>query len=153
MEEFSQEILFNPEQDDFEHPIYIKVVLSIFSVSIMISSYIVIRRLLIFVKRPNRRILDFIVGFQSSITIVEVFICTAFFNLIIWAKVPRAFVGEVGCYIGNFLYFFKSPYCNSHSFFISLFRYICICHPKKLSTCKISPEVSLKYVVHFSIFW
>ena len=106
MEEFSQEILFNPEQDDFEHPTYIKVMLCIFSAFIIISSFIVIRRLLIFVKRPKRRILDYIVDFQSSITIVLVFIDMAFFNLIMWAKVPKAFVSEVGCYIGNFLYFF-----------------------------------------------
>ena len=153
MEEFSQEILFNPEQDDFEHPIYIKVMLCIFSAFIIISSYIVIRRLLIFVKRPKRRILDYIVDFQSSITIVLVFIDMAFFNLIMWAKVPKAFVSEVGCYIGNFLYFFLAPYCNSHSFFISLFRYICILHPKKLSNCSVSPEVSLKYPVCCLIFW
>ena len=33
------------------------------------------------------------------------------------------------------------PYGQGHSFFISLFRYICIIHAERLSKRKISPEV------------
>ena len=138
-----EEILFDEEKDDFEHPIYIKILLSIFSVFLMISSYIVIRRLLIFVRRPNRRPLDFIVDFQNSVGIVLVFISMVFFNIIVWAEVPKTYVSEVGCYTGTFLFYFLAPYCNSHSFFISLFRFICILYPGKLSSRGISPEVNL----------
>ena len=144
-------ILFDEEKDDFEHPIYIKILLSIFSVFLMVSSYIVIRRLLIFVRRPNRRPLDFIVDFQNSVGIVLVFISMIFFNIILWAKVPKNYVFEVGCYAGPFLFYFLAPYCNSHSFFISLFRFICILYPEKLSSRRISPEVNLNSYFNFHI--
>ena len=142
MENFPEAILFDSEKDDFEHPTYAKIVLSIFSIFRMISSYIVTKRLLMFVRRPNRRCLDFMVDFQHSLSIVLVFISMVFFNVIIWAKVPKTYSSEFGCYMGTFLFYFLAPYCNSHSFFISLFRYICIIHPEKLSSRNISPEVN-----------
>ena len=42
------------------------------------------------------------------------------------------------------------PYGQGHSFFISLFRYICIIHPERLSKRKISPEVRKNVCKEFS---
>ena len=144
MEKFQDEILYYPENDDFEHPFHIKIILSIFTLIIMISSFIVNRRLFIFLRRPNRRPLDFIVDFQYSVGIVLVFICVIFFNIIIWANVPKQYVSKLGCYAGTYIFYFLAPYANCHSFFISLFRYICILHPERLSTCGMTPKVNMK---------
>ena len=80
MEKFQDEILYHPENDDFEHPFHIKIILSIFTLIIMISSFIVNRRLFIFLRRPNRRLLDFIVDFQYSVGIILVFICMIIYD-------------------------------------------------------------------------
>ena len=42
------------------------------------------------------------------------------------------------------------PYGQGHSFFISLFRYICIIHAERISKRKISPEVRKNVYKEFS---
>ena len=142
MDEFPAEILYDQEKDDFDHPFPIKIVLSIFTIVILISTYFINRRLFLFLRRPNRRLLDFIVDFQYSIGIVVVFICMLFFNIIIWIKVPKTYVSTFGCYFGTYLFYFMAPYSNCHSFFISFFRFICILHPDRLNSRGITPQVS-----------
>ena len=141
MEDFPIEILYQPEKDDFEHPLYIKIMLSTFTVILMVLSVLIQRRLFKFLRRPNRRILDFIVDFQYSIYSVSVIIIIVFFNIVIWTEVPKSYVSVVGCYLGTYLSYFLVPCANCHSFFIALFRYICIIHPNKLAKWAMSPEV------------
>ena len=45
------------------------------------------------------------------------------------------------------------PYGQGHSFFISLFRYICIIHPERLSKRKISPEVRKNMFKHKQLYF
>ena len=142
MEDFPNEIIYQLEKDDFEHPFYIKIMLSVYTTIIVVLAFLINRRLFIFLRRPNRRLLDFIVDIQYSVGFVLVIITLVFFNVIIWTKVPKSYVSEVGCYLGTYFFYFLAPYANCHSFFISLFRYICIIHPDKLSMRAISPEVS-----------
>ena len=134
-------MLFQQEKDDFEHPIHIKVTISILSILIILSMLIIKRRLFKFFGRPNKRFLDQIVHFQMSVTIVVDVLTLLFFNLLIWAKIPKDYVTELGCYIGSYMFFFTAPYMCIHSFFIAFFRYICIIHPDRLSKLNISPEV------------
>ena len=143
MDNFTQqnEIIYLPEINDFEHPLHIKITLGFFSILTIVTLIVINRRLFIFLRRPNRRILDQIVDFQYTITQVIAFLTIIFFNVIIWAKVARPYVTEVGCYVGSYIFYFLAPYGNAHSFFIALFRYICIIHPNKLSRFDLSPEV------------
>ena len=134
-------MLFQQEKDDFEHPIHIKVTISILSILIILSMLLIKRRLFKFFGRPNKRFLDQIVHFQMSVTIVVDVLTLLFFNLLIWAKIPKDYVTELGCYIGLYMYYFMASYAGIHSFFIALFRYICILHPDRLSNLNISPEV------------
>ena len=134
-------MLFQQEKDDFEHPIHIKVTISILSILIILSMLIIKRRLFKFFGRPNKRFLDQIVHFQMSVTIAVDVLTLLFFNLLIWAKIPKDYVTELGCYIGPYMYYFMASYAGIHSFFIALFRYICILHPDRLSNLNISPEV------------
>ena len=143
MDNFTQqnEIIYLPEIDDFEHPLHIKITLGFISILTIITLIVVNRRLFIFLRRPNRRILDQIVDFQNTINQVIAVLTLIFFNIIIWTKVAKPYVTEVGCYIGSYIFYFLAPYGNAHSFFIALFRYICIIHPNKLSRFGLSPEV------------
>ena len=129
------------EKDDFDHPLSIKITLSFFSVLTITSLLVINRRLFIFLRRPNRRCLDQIVDFQNTISFVVSILAMIFFNIIIWTKVAESYITEVGCYVGSYIFYFGAPYRNVHSFFIALFRYICILHPDKLSRFDIPPEV------------
>ena len=134
------------EKDDFEHPLSIKIALSFFSVLTITALLVIKRRLFIFLRRPNRRCIDQIVDFQYTIAFVVGILAIMFFNIIIWTKVAESYVTEVGCYIGSYIFYFVAPYGNIHSFFIALFRYICVLHPDKLSRFDLSPEVGRFYL-------
>ena len=134
-------IIFQQEKDEFEHPFHIKVLISILSVLITLSMLFINRRLFKFLRRPNRRYLDQMIHFQISVQIAAVVLSFLFFNTVIWAKIPKFFVTELGCYIGPYIFYFVATYMGAHSFFIALFRYICIVHPDRLSNLNISPEV------------
>ena len=134
------------EKDDFDHPLSIKIALSFFSVPTITAVIVLTRRLFIFLRRPNRRCIDQIVDFQYTISFVSGILALMFFNIIIWTKVAESYLTVVGCYIGSYIFYFVAPYGNIHSFFIALFRYICILHPDKLSRFDISPEVGRFYL-------
>ena len=134
-------IFFHQEKDKFEHPFQIKVIMTVLSILIILSMFVIKRRLFKFLRRPNKRLLDQIVDFQMSIQIIVVVLTLLFFMPLIWARIPKDYVTELGCYIGPYMFYFTAPYAGSHSFFIAFFRYICIIHPDKLSKLNISPEV------------
>ena len=134
-------ILFHLEKDDFEHPFHIKIIMTVLSILVILSMFVIKRRLFKFLRRPNKRLLDQIVDFQMSIQIIVVVLTLLFFMPLIWARIPKDYVTELGCYIGPYMFYFTAPYAGSHSFFIAFFRYICIIHPDKLSKLNISPEV------------
>ena len=82
MEDFPNEILYQLEKDDFEHPFYIKIMLSVYTAIIVVLAFLINRRLFIFLRRPNRRLLDFIVDVQYSVGFVLVII-----TLVFWPRV------------------------------------------------------------------
>jgi hypothetical protein len=137
-------ICFREERNEFEHPFHIKVTISFLSIVITLSMFVINRRLFRFFRRPNRRFLDQIIHFQISVTMILGVLALLFFNTVIWAKVPKGYVTELGCYIGPYIFNFLAPYAGIHSFFIALFRYICIIHPDWLYELNISPEVRQK---------
>ena len=141
MDNNTKPIFFHQEKDDFEHPFHIKVIMTVLSILIILSMFVIMRRLFKFFRRPNKRLLDQIVDFQMTIQISTSVLTLLFFMPLIWAKIPKDYVTELGCYIGPYMFYFTAPYAGSHSFFIAFFRYICIIHPDKLSKLNISPEV------------
>ena len=140
-------MLFQQEKDDFDHPFHIKVTMTVLSILIILSMVVIKKRLFKFFRRPNRRFLDQIVHFQMSVTTIAVVLTLLFFNPLIWAKIPKDYVTDLGCYIGPYMFYFTAPYLGIHSFSISFFRYICIIHPDRLSKLNISPQVRWKQKV------
>ena len=148
MDNNTEPILFQEEENEFEHPFYIKVTITTISVLITLSTIVINKRLFKFFRRPNRRFLDQIVHFQMSVMIIVVVPALLYFNTLIWAKVPKYYMTELGCYIGPYIFTFMAAYTGIHSFFIAIFRYICIIHPNRLSQLNISPEVNGKnYII------
>ena len=141
MDNNTKSMFFHQEKDDFDHPFRIKVILTVLSILIILSMFVIKRRLFKFLRRPNKRLLDQIVDFQMSLHIIMVVLTLLFFMPLIWAKIPKDYVTELGCYIGPYMFYFTAPYTGIHSFFIAFFRYVCVIHPDKLSKLNISPEV------------
>ena len=150
MNNSAEPILFQEAENEFEHPFYIKVTITTLSLLIALSTFVINKRLFKFFRRPNRRFLDQIVHFQMSVMIIVVVPALLYFNTLIWAKVPKDYITELGCYIGPYIFTLMAAYAGIHSFFIALFRYICIIHPNRLSKLNISPEVRWKKIFYIS---
>ena len=148
MDNNTEAMCFQEERNYFEHPVHTKVTLSVLSILITLSMFVINKRLFKFLRRPNKRFLDQIVHFQLSVTMILDVIIFLYFNIFLWAKVPKYYVTELGCYIGTYIYTFMAPYLAIHSFFIALFRYICIIHPNRLSNLNISPEVKYFFQIY-----
>ena len=149
MENDTQGILFNVKRDDFEFPYHTKIFLSTFIVVILISQYVLQHRLFMFLRRPNRRFIDRIVDFQLSVNYFVVIFCMVFYIIFIWTETTKNYVSEVGCYLGVYAFYFLPTYAGLHSLSISIFRYICIIHPHKLSDRNLTPEVRKPKVLTF----
>ena len=65
-------MFFQQEKDDFDHPFHIKVTMTILSILIILSMFVIKKRLFKFFRRPNKRLLDRIVDFQMSVESIVV---------------------------------------------------------------------------------
>ena len=139
----TQDVEVNLEKDSFEHPLQIKIALTIITIFIIISTIVIGRQLFIFLRRPNRRCIDRIVDIHNSIGYTVTILCMLFFDIVIWTKTPKNYVSHIGCYIGTYIFYFLAIFGNIHSFFVALFRFICIIYPDKLSRRNISPQVKI----------
>ena len=145
MTNFTQDIEVNLEKDSFEHPLHIKIALTIITIFIIISTTVIGRQLFNFLRRPNRRCIDRIVDIHNSIGYTVTILCMLFFDIVIWTKTPKNYVSHLGCYIGTYIFYFLAIFGNIHSFFVALFRFICIIYPDKLSRRNISPQVKISF--------
>ena len=91
--------------------------------------------------------MDFIVDVHRSVGTFVLTVAMIFFAFVICSKKAKTYVGEMGCYLGTYMFYFLIPYGQGHSFFVSVFRYICIIHPDKLIKRNISPEVRVGKII------
>ena len=105
-----QGILFNVKRDDFEFPYHTKIFFSTFIVVILISQYVLQRKLFMFLRRPNRRFIDQIVDFQLSVNYFVVIFCMVWYIIFIWTETTKNYVSEVGCYLGVYAFYFLPSY-------------------------------------------
>ena len=61
-----------------------------------------------------------------------------------WTTSMKSYISHQGCYYMSFLTDFLINYTQCHSFTITMFRYVCIAHPYKISSLgQNSPQVSI----------
>ena len=89
MANITQHIEFNVEKDTFEHPLHIKIALTTITIFIIISTFLIHRQLVKFLRRPNRRCIDLIVDIHYTIVQPIFVIYMVFFNVVIWTKTPK----------------------------------------------------------------
>ncbi len=119
-------------------------------VSGVIAIYGLLTQLSIFrlLKRRSGRGINRIIYYQQVNIYAHPYLCIKVFLLqiftlmsscyILYANAARIFypvsmvIGKVGCYIFDFLVLYHAMLVNTTSFYISLWRYICIVHPGKI---------------------
>ena len=103
-------------------------------------------------KRQNGRFVDQIISCQISINGIVLPISICFLCGLQWMTDLSYFISKKGCYVGPFIVNFTGNYLCCHSFFISIFRYICILHPEKTFRLGLNaPKVSILFPTTFIV--
>ena len=136
-------IIFFVLPDDFQLELWLKITYSILEVAIIFCGLIVHRRILTFLNRQSGRYVDQIIRFQSKLNAVLFPLSLAYLIARQWTTCLKSYISHQGCYIASFLTDFLINYVQCHSFAIAMFRYICILHPRSITSLgQNSPQVS-----------
>ena len=131
-----------------KHDFQSQIVLSIIIVFILVLGIIVQRKLIMFFRSKTRRWVDKIIYANLISQNILTPLILGYFLLAIWNQNPGQYIGgQYGCFGIYYLLFFNSILERSHSFFINLFRYICIVQADILKKFRIQPKVSAQCTV------
>ena len=111
---------------------------------ILVLGLIVQIQLYSFLKTRNKRHINKIIIFNSIVQNITIPSVLCYFLFAIWVKNPSQFISNYGCHGITFVIQFTLIFDRSTSFFINLFRYICILHDTQLKKYDIHPKV--KYI-------
>jgi hypothetical protein len=56
--------------------------------------------------------------------------------------ISKEYIGEIGCYGISFLKGYTFTYIQTNTFFVALFRYLCIVHTDLLESIGVTPKVA-----------
>ena len=118
-----------------------QIVLSAVILFILALGLMVQNQLYSFLKTRNRRHVNKIIIFNFIIQNITIPIILCYFFFAIWIRNPSQYISDYGCYGIGFVTEFMFIFDRSTSFFINLFRYICILHDAQLKKYDIHPKV------------
>ena len=121
-----------------------QIVLSAVILFILALGLMVQNQLYSFLKTRNRRHVNKIIIFNFIIQNITIPIILCYFFFAIWIRNPSQYISDYGCYGIGFVTEFMFIFDRSTSFFINLFRYICILHDAQLKKYDIHPKVKYK---------
>ena len=101
------------------------------------------RQLFSFLKTRNKRLVNKIILSNVFVQNITYPIILCYILLAIWIQNLSYYVSDYGCYGLSIILKFSGLFDRSVSFFINLFRYICIVHDEILKKHNIHPKVSL----------
>lgn len=104
---------------------------------------IVQKQLYSFLKTRNKRLVNKIILSNVLVQNITYPIILCYILLAIWIQNLSYYISDYGCYGLSIILKFSGLFDRSVSFFINLFRYICIVHDEILKKHNIHPKVSL----------
>ena len=125
-----------------KHDFQSQIVLSIVISFILVLGIIVQKKLISFFWSKSRRWVDKIIYANLISQNILTPLILGYFLFAVWNQYPGQYIGKYGCFGIYYLLIFNSIMERSHSFFINLFRYICIVHGDILKKFSIQPKVS-----------
>ena len=125
------------------HNFQSKIVLSIIIFFILVLGIIIQKKLITFFWSKSRRWVDKIIYANLISQNILTPILLVYFIFSIWNENPGQYIGQYGCFGIYYLLFFNGIMERSHSFFINLFRYVCIVQSDMMKKFNIQPKVSV----------
>ena len=118
-----------------------QIMLSVAILFILVLGLMVQKQLYSFLKTRNKRHVNRIIIFNFIVQNITIPIILCYFLFGVWISNPSQYLSDYGCYgislVTELMFIFKT----STSFFINLFRYICILHDDQLKKYDIHPKV------------
>ena len=113
------------------------------------SNYVFNYRILLHIERRDQRNVDKIIKFHSITLNISILIAASYYYLNNWGEIPtKNYIGSFGCQFVAFNFYFVGCVVQSQSFFIALYRYICIVHTDLLTNIGLNGKVHLKtYII------
>ena len=96
-----------------------------------------------FLKTRNKRLVNKIILSNVLVQNITYSTILCYLLLLIWVQDPSYYISDYGCYGFSIILQFSGFFDRSVSFFVNLFRYICIVHDESLKKYDIHPKVSL----------
>ena len=125
------------------HNFQSKIVLSIIIFFILVLGIIIQKKLITFFWSKSRRWVDKIIYANLISQNILTPLSLVYFLFSIWNENPGQYIGQYGCFGIYYLLFFNGIMERSHSFFINLFRYVCIVQSGMMKKFNIQPKVSV----------
>ena len=106
------------------------------------SNYVFDYRILLHIERRDQRNVDKIIKFHSITLNASILIAASYYYLNNWGESPtKKYIGFFGCQFVAFNFYFVGCIVQSQSFFIALYRYICIVHTDLLTKIGLNGKV------------
>ena len=100
------------------------------------------KQLYLFLKTRKKRLVNRIIMPNVLVQNITYPIILCYIFLAIWVQNLSYYISDYGCYGFHIILLFSCLFDRSVSFFINLFRYICILHDESLKKYNIHPKVS-----------
>ena len=121
----------------------VKISLSVAILIILALGILVQNKLYSFMKsRADKRHINKIIYSNINVQNITSPILLIYFLAGIWIEDPSYYISDYGCYGLNVIFLFNIILDRSISFFINLFRYICVVQDDILEKHNIHPKVS-----------
>ena len=112
-------------------------------VCIFTYNYVFHYRILLHIERRDQRNVDKIIKFHSITLNVSIVIAASYYYLDTWGESPtKNYIGTFGCQFVPFNFYFVGCVVQSQSFFIALYRYICIVHTDLITNIGLNGKVN-----------
>ena len=126
-----------------------QIILSVAILFILGLGLMVQKQLYTFLKTRNKRHINKIIVFNSIVQNITIPSVLCYFLFSIWVNNPSQYISDYGCHGISLVTQFMFIFDRSTSFFINLFRYICILHDAQLNKYNIHPKVKYNISIVF----
>ena len=118
-----------------------QIILSVAILFILALGLMIQRQLYSFLKTRKKRHVNKIIIFNFIVQNITIPIVLCYFLFRVWISNPSQYISDYGCHGISLVTQFMFIFDRSTSFFINLFRYICILHDAQLKKYDIYPKV------------
>ena len=127
----------------FEKPLLFEYFFATSFIILLITSNLIAWSLIKLINSRDQRQIDKLIKFQTIVlNVTEYYLCLYYISDIVIPFPLKEYIGEVGCNTTDFIMNFIIGYFQSQSFFMALYRYLCIIHYDFFDNHNISGKVS-----------